>query len=704
MSLVSDQLFEGKVHNTLFEDRNGWIWVGSSAGLHYFDGYDWRKYTLQMPIELSINGITQHDDGTMWLSTEKNGLVHLNLTTEEVIVFAPADHSGTPAHNIATAKLRWFESNVLAILTRAGFCLFDVNNSVYTACHIPYPDHLSDDQSYSGIQSYSGNHVRDLARDPDDPDLVWLVTALDVIGMDLSSGKIHETGYQFDNPGIDRAISPICMTRVDSTLFIGTWGAGIARFHLKSHQWSNATYEEYASSDLGLYNVVQELLTHGSFLYYAGIREVGRYSLQHTNSNLSPFYFNFVIDQPRNDIMYTELIVDHNGHLWTSSIAGVYRTEIAASSSDQKPVLALTQIKSDEGNLNHWHGMNDVVAIECQHNGSVELHFAVINPVYPENIRYYYRLSGVDSDWVDAGQSRVARYQQLRGGDYTFQVRAVTSGGSEQRRVLGNISVSTPIYLQPLPWLAVLALVLLVLFYLYRQKLQRVRLEERLKSEFAFKMTKMEMESLRSQMNPHFIFNSLNSIKNYVVNKGPDEAADYLTKFAQLIRVILENSKSDILTLEEELNALILYIEIENLRFKQKFTYTIDVDPEIDLTNQKIPPMLIQPHIENAIWHGLMHLKQPGKLTVRFLQEGKGVLCIIEDNGIGRKLAGELKSQRGHHKKSLGIKITDDRISMINQIYGTNVRTIIEDLVTRDGTPSGTRVKLFIDQINEQYA
>ena len=226
-------------------------------------------------------------------------------------------------------------------------------------------------------------------------------------------------------------------------------------------------------------------------------------------------------------------------------------------------------------------------------------------------------------------------------------------------------------------------------------------MEERLKADFEQKLSSLEMQALRSQMNPHFIFNSLNSIKNYVVSKGPDEASDYLTKFAQLIRVILEHSKSDLLTLEQEIKALKLYIEIENLRFSDKFQFTLKVAPELDTQTFYIPPMLIQPHIENAIWHGLMHKEGERELHVSFLEVDDGLTCVVQDNGIGRQRSAELSASRKHLRQSFGTRITSDRIATINKLYETNVRTEVEDLVTKDGTSAGTRIKIFVPKLNK---
>ncbi len=218
-----------------------------------------------------------------------------------------------------------------------------------------------------------------------------------------------------------------------------------------------------------------------------------------------------------------------------------------------------------------------------------------------------------------------------------------------------------------------------------------------LETEFEHKLADTEMTALRAQMNPHFIFNCLNSIKLYTVQNDADKASNYLTKFSRLIRLVLENSRSERVTLQNELDALRLYIELEAMRFKQKVQFAIHVSPEIDQRYVCIPPLLLQPYVENAIWHGLMHRPEGGTVQVEVSQPQSNRLHIeITDDGVGRQRAGELKSKSAGNYKSFGMQVTADRIRIINQLYNIQTQTQVVDLVDSFGEACGTRVLLDI--------
>ncbi|MEI9943675.1 MAG: histidine kinase [Chitinophagaceae bacterium] len=207
------------------------------------------------------------------------------------------------------------------------------------------------------------------------------------------------------------------------------------------------------------------------------------------------------------------------------------------------------------------------------------------------------------------------------------------------------------------------------------------------------KMTEVEMQALRAQMNPHFIFNCLNSINRYIVKSDQATASLYLTRFAKLIRLILDNSNSKNVILSNELEALKLYIEMEALRFDKKFAYEIIVDNNVNPDSIEVPPLIIQPYVENAIWHGLLHKERGGKLSIRMKMIGDSVLqCEVEDNGVGRDKAQELKSKSAISRKSLGMKLTQDRLSLLNKHAELNASVDIIDLKEEDGESLGTKV------------
>jgi LytS/YehU family sensor histidine kinase len=201
---------------------------------------------------------------------------------------------------------------------------------------------------------------------------------------------------------------------------------------------------------------------------------------------------------------------------------------------------------------------------------------------------------------------------------------------------------------------------------------------------------------LQLQMNPHFMFNSLNSIQSFVLKNDTDNAIRYLSKFSQLMRRTLANSRESMITVKDEIQALALYLEIEKLRFDEKFDFNIEIEPEIDDSFIEIPPMILQPYVENAIIHGLMHSPRKGHLRIHISLREDTIVCSIEDDGIGRKKAAEIKKASGIERKSQGMLITKERLDMLNQYSKDQYTVEVLDLMDADGKPAGTRVEVTI--------
>lgn len=228
-------------------------------------------------------------------------------------------------------------------------------------------------------------------------------------------------------------------------------------------------------------------------------------------------------------------------------------------------------------------------------------------------------------------------------------------------------------------------------------ELQLQKLEsEKIKAQLQQQATELEMQALRAQMNPHFIFNSLNAINSFILQNNKQQASEYLTKFSRLVRLILQNSQSGLITPESELESLKLYLELEALRFDNHFNFAIDVNKELDTLAIKVPPLIIQPYVENAIWHGLMHKNENGRLQIELYEEANMLYCKITDDGIGRKKSAELKSKSAASHKSMGMQITANRIAMLQQNEYAQTQIKINDLVLPDGSAGGTEVILKI--------
>lgn len=310
--------------------------------------------------------------------------------------------------------------------------------------------------------------------------------------------------------------------------------------------------------------------------------------------------------------------------------------------------------------------------------------------------RYAWQLSGFDTNWIQGGFANHVSYAALQPGKYLFRVKAANSDGywGSERSII--IIIRSPFYAR---WWFILFCIIgfsALLYFIYQSKVRQARREEKLKAGFQQQLAETEMKALRAQMNPHFIFNSLNSIQKYILKNDQFNASQYLTKFSRLIRLILDHSNQSSILLSSELDLLKLYIEMESMRFDNRFHYEIKVAEHINAENIFIPSMLIQPYIENAIWHGLLHKTEKGTLLVTFSLKSDMLTVTIDDNGIGREKARELKSKQLLTKKSYGMQITQDRITVINKMEGINTTCTIIDKKDSVGNATGTCVELNI--------
>ncbi len=214
----------------------------------------------------------------------------------------------------------------------------------------------------------------------------------------------------------------------------------------------------------------------------------------------------------------------------------------------------------------------------------------------------------------------------------------------------------------------------------------------------------LALKSLRSQMNPHFIFNSLNSVNSFIARNDERSANKYLSEFSRLMRAVMENSKHDLVPLSSELDILKMYLDLEHVRFKDKFDFDFEIDENLEAESVEIPPMLIQPYIENAIWHGLRYKEEKGFLSVKFVRENNQIRAVIEDNGIGRKQSQALKTHNQKQTVSTGMKNIEGRLNILNDIHKTNLDVYVEDLF-ENNQPAGTRVEVKIPfNINKEAA
>jgi len=286
------------------------------------------------------------------------------------------------------------------------------------------------------------------------------------------------------------------------------------------------------------------------------------------------------------------------------------------------------------------------------------------------SVLYKYRLVGLNSSWVETRNNQVD-FTGLAPGKYTFEVYAYSLNENWKTNIEQVQFGIKPAFWETL-WFRILAaafilfVAVLIIFKQFRKVKNKFTLQEKI-INYQKELLELEQQALRLQMNPHFIFNALNSIQHAILTGKQSDAYNSLELFSSLIRGILENSKHKFISLEDEIEILKIYIEIEAKRFNADFNYEVKIDPEIDTGGIKIPPMLIQPFVENSIWHGLMP-KAEGekKLILSFTGTDNSVICKVEDNGIGRNKADNTKNKK--HNTSLGTALTFNRVANINNL------------------------------------
>lgn len=391
--------------------------------------------------------------------------------------------------------------------------------------------------------------------------------------------------------------------------------------------------------------------------------------------------------------------------MWMGNISGVnyfYPNQLA--NNPYLPDIALTNFEIFSNTFETDTCISDLVNVELapgQNNLSFE--FTTKGFSIPDKTYYSYRLVGYDKNWSKANNRKYANYTNLNPGKYTFQVKGTNYDGlwSENPYEL-DINIKPKLSQTPLFQALTALALLLILVIFYRYRIGKEKEKNRLKIEHDNELTQMEMKALRAQINPHFLFNTLNSINNYILQKDEAKASSYLVKFSQLMRKMLSNSSNSFISLAEELRTLELYIQLERMRFANKFDYFINVDKDLDLDNLMIPPMLLQPFVENAIWHGLLHKEDNNCLEINIAAKNKETLVLsVRDNGIG--MENSQRINKGSKKgKSFGMDITKKRIELINKEFDkfdNKSKIEINNLKDENNIAMGTEINVFVPKI-----
>jgi ligand-binding sensor domain-containing protein len=326
----------------------------------------------------------------------------------------------------------------------------------------------------------------------------------------------------------------------------------------------------------------------------------------------------------------------------------------------------------------------------------IQFSFALLDFHPSPNTKYYYYLEGAEETWFETSRPEIS-YSSLAPGKYIFHLKAVDQfGNGIQQQIEFPVRIAPPFW--KTWWFRVLFLLTIagLIYWLFKRRIRDIQSKSALRQQ----MTELEAKALRAQMNPHFIFNSLNAIQELIVTKNFKEAYLYLSSFSKLLRMVLNNSEKNFIPLSSEIEMNKLYLSLESLRFKQSFHYEIRVDPAIDEESCLVPALLLQPFLENAIWHGLLQKEGEKNLLLSYHLGGIYLVCVIEDNGIGRSRAREIKAGKlgAVHFESKGMSLSEQRIETLGRELNQRFSIQVEDLMDVSGKAAGTRVTVLLPQ------
>ncbi len=331
----------------------------------------------------------------------------------------------------------------------------------------------------------------------------------------------------------------------------------------------------------------------------------------------------------------------------------------------------------------------------------LEVEFVSLDYGSVGDITYSYRLVGADDHWQTTQIPKV-RYAGLPPNQYKFQLKVKDSEGNTTEASQFFEVVILPPWWQT-GWFRFLFIILLVsaIYWLYKYRIKQVEEEEATKSVVQKKFAELELQALRSQMNPHFVFNSLGAIQYYIRENMQRDANDYLSKFASLMRLFLDSSREKYISIEDELKLIGLYVELEQMRFEDRFEVNFEIDKDLQMDSIYLPSMLLQPFVENAINHGLFNKEEKGNLCLKVYSSDDvdKIVVVIEDDGVGRKMANEIKAKSIKNYKSRSTQIVDERLAVLEKVEDFKIKIKIED-VFPEKIETGTRVTIELPLID----
>jgi len=724
--------------NCFLSDREGHLWIGTDRGVNILSLHNktfrlldsrtsFPNTSKRLPVA-EVTGIYQAANGNVYVGYWGTGFSR--LTPELNLVQNYIHSNGDPGITLPEERgLVWSFAEL-----KDGTILVGQENgylSLFNPASGKFIKHLSSPFLYEQTL---------LHLQPQNDTTVWI----GLYKRGLASWNPLQNTFQAFNEITDSLKRPVSVMDIvpqgDTALWLGTSSAGLMLFNTRSRRIVNREAFAWSSH---VYSNITCLLRYSDSILLAG-----------TDHGLWMYNTRTCTSKPllTNNQLFDQWVLSmeegRDGEVWFTTQYGFYRWyppvkkletfiqsndiidntrkvrrriitlqngDLLAGASDHfitfDPKSLLVAPAPPDVTIVNLKALDSIVLIQAAQRDSVPVvlthkqNFIGIEfkslQYHKERVRYYYQMEGVDENWVLTDNILVAKYTNLPPGNYVFKVKAVNTAGTFSKHVSRLQIYIKPAFWQT-GWFKLLCLLLAAsLVYLYfRLRISGIKKEAKHREAIQQQIAQLEMKALRAQMNPHFIFNALNSIQTFMMKSETEQALSYLSRFAKLIRNVLDNSQLNHITVAQEVSVLENYMELEKLRFTDEFEYEIIVDPSLDASMVEVPTMVIQPFVENAIWHGLLHEKSKGKLIITFQKVDDRMLCTIEDNGIGREKSSAMKKANKPGHQSRGLQITRDRLSLYNSRFNVDASFDIEDLTGEDGKAQGTRVNLWFPLVD----
>ena len=718
----------------VFKDENGSIWVATFTGLNRFENNLANFSTISIfknGSVLSINYFIEMDSNNILVGTE-SGIKAFNIEDESIIDFKTYFKS----------RKNYFESLYIYsfYLDNEDSCLWVGTRNDGLFIYDIKKDFIINVSKEYKIQELSHAVVREMVRD--EFDNMWVAT-----NRGLCCINLNDKSYVFYNNDRhnDKTIpydDVFDLMLADDELYVTT-GDGLAIYHYETDDFTIYHLpDSLTKKDIVKNNGLFDIVDGGDGRYYIGSYSNGMLAF-------SPDTKTFKTSKREDSFgtMIYAILPDNNGFLWASTSKGIMKYDLQTKEirtydvgdglqgseftpnaflrssngyvffggfngfnyfkpkeiqlETRVPKIIISKIQTNSGKKFRYLNHGDTINLSHDEN-SLEITFATLNLMRKSMVNYSYMMDNFDDEWMFyKSNHRYVDYNKLRPGTYTFKLKASNEVNIWMDNPLELTIIIHPAWYQR-TWFKIMTILIitLVIYVIIRQrtKIRTQKMEQRRKiSELEVQMVQLKQKTLQLQMNPHVIFNTLNSIQQYIINHDAYKAVAYLTSFSRLMRKILNNSNERYISLSDELEAVNLYLELESMRLGNRFNYEVIVDPELDINNIEIAPLIIQPFVENAIIHGLMPKKENCLLKIdvsKFAEEK--LLCVVEDNGVGRQYSEKMKEKSGGTHKSYGMSITRRRLEMLSKISNDDFSVEIIDLYNDENQPEGTRVNIII--------